>query len=163
MTTRHYLAQLLRYSSWANQTLFRAIPHEVLDVPIKSSFPTIRRTALHIWDAEWVWFERVNGRSPGDLDLEFYDGPFEEAVRLMSEQSSQWIAAIDSRSDDELSASIEYRNIKGEPFTRCFDEIVMHVCNHSTFHRGQIVTMLRENGVTDIPGTDMTLFFASQK
>jgi uncharacterized damage-inducible protein DinB len=159
MTIRHHLAQLLRYNSWANQSLLTAIPPEVLDVPMKSSFPTIRRTALHIWDAEWVWFERVNGRSPGDLDLEFFDGPFEEALRRMRKQNDEWIAAVESRTDDELSASIDYLNIKGEPFTRTFDEIVMHVCNHSTFHRGQIVTMLRENGVTEIPPTDMSVYF----
>lgn len=160
MTTRHYLAQLLRYNSWANDRLLDAIPHNVLDVSMQSSFPSIRKTVLHIWDAEWVWFERVNGRSPGLVDHEQFEGPFEDALRLLREQEDAWITLVESLTDNELTRSITYKNLtSGKEFTRTIDEIVMHVCNHSTFHRGQIVTMLRANGADTIPGTDMAIYF----
>lgn len=161
-TARDHFAQLLSYNSWANQRLFGAITAETLDVPQTSSFPTIRRTVLHICDAEWVWFERVNGRNPGDVDLELFDGPFDEALRRMKQQTDDWIAHVASLSDDELHEVIHYRMHSGVETSQRFDEILLHVCNHATFHRGQVVTMLRAAGVTTIPGTDLILYYRQQ-
>ncbi|HYM20092.1 MAG TPA: DinB family protein [Candidatus Kapabacteria bacterium] len=159
MTAREHLIELFRYNGWANDLLFSAIPHHVLDVETTSSFNSLRKTVYHQWSAEWIWHERVLGNSPSGFNPNEFAGTFEEALRLMLEQNAEWMTEVEDRTDEELVEPITYKNFAGKQFTRRFDEIVMHVCNHSTFHRGQVVTMLRANGVTTIPATDLSLYF----
>ncbi|MFK5047672.1 DinB family protein, partial [Klebsiella pneumoniae] len=60
--------------------------------------------------------------------------------------------------ENELKASFTYKNLKGMLFSNEVWKTVHHVMNHSTYHRGQIVTMLRQLGVTQIPQSDYIAF-----
>lgn len=74
------------------------------------------------------------------------------------QQNRQWQSFVQEASDDMLAASLPYKNIRGEHFVQPVSDIVMHLSNHGTYHRGQVVTLLRQLGVEKIPQTDYILF-----
>lgn len=62
--------------------------------------------------------------------------------------------------DNKIESTLHYRSQKGDPFAMPLDSLLIHCANHSTYHRGQLVTMLRQVGVAP-PNTDYTQFVRS--
>jgi uncharacterized damage-inducible protein DinB len=156
---KDYLLQLLDYNQWANERLFALINESIVDCETPSSFNTLRKTVYHIWGAEELWLKRVQGDSTPVWQSQHFDGSFPEALNEMGKINAAWKKLIDAKPDQELQAAINYKNVAGTAFSNRLDHIVAHVCNHSTFHRGQIVTMLRAIGVSDIQPTDLIAYF----
>ncbi len=157
MELKEHIKSIWLYNQWANEKLFNTIPVEVADIEINSSFNSIRKTVYHLWDAETVWLERLMDKTltawPPSAN---YTGTFEESFAKIKEQENTYIQFID---ESDLSHRISYKNLKGDEFSNSYFEILAHVANHSTFHRGQLVTMLRQAGVTQIPPTDLIAYY----
>lgn len=148
----------LAYNTWANTKIaevLRAVSDEIYFKENKSSFPSIAKTVLHIWGAQFIWLKRMQGESlttwPNDDNQNNKNGQLDGLI-----QSSQDIFSfIVSKDEVFLSSLYSYTNMKGEPFRDSVEDSLFHVVNHSTYHRGQIITMLREAGVTKVAGTDL--------
>jgi uncharacterized damage-inducible protein DinB len=130
----------------------------VIEKNMVSSFPTIKDTVFHIWGAEWIWYSRLHGTSPG-WPSDMMKEEFKKGIILFCEQSQKFIELIKNTNEKDLDKIIEYKNIEGKSFSNKFYEIIMHCMNHSTFHRGQIITMLREAGVTNLFSTDLITYY----
>jgi len=65
---------------------------------------------------------------------------------------------IHDLTDDRLDVRIGYENIKGEHWEYPLGHMLQHVVNHSTYHRGQVITMLRQLGANAV-STDFLLYF----
>ena len=140
---------LYEYNSWSNQRSLEAcaaLSNEQFTRNLGSSFPSGRDTLVHILGAEWVWLERWHGRSPAALPpgMEF---PDLASVRArwadVGRGLKDFVAGV---SDADLRCVIEYRNFKGNTFAYPLQEMMQHVVNHGTYHRGQIAGMLRQLG-----------------
>ena len=57
----------------------------------------------------------------------------------------------------DLNSPIHYRNTKGKEFSNSVDDILYHIINHSTYHRGQLMSELKSQGVMPI-STDFIFF-----
>ena len=73
-------------------------------------------------------------------------------LKEVAEEREQFLAAV-----EDLEAAIDYRDMAGNPFTQKLADILQHIVNHSTYHRGQLTTMIRQVGVTP-PRTDFLVF-----
>jgi uncharacterized damage-inducible protein DinB len=58
---------------------------------------------------------------------------------------------------DPASTNVEYQNFAGQKFSSLLSDIITHVVNHGTYHRGQIARIIRESGVQP-PSTDYIVF-----
>jgi uncharacterized damage-inducible protein DinB len=149
-----YITQYTAYNIWANEriaTLLKNIPVELLDVEVKSSFPSLRKTVHHIWDAELIWLSRLEGRKISwPPTAEFKDPAIDDLLKT----SREFHNFVESKGETYLHAGTSFHDSKGNPYTMNNTGIIMHVVNHSSFHRGQIVTILRELGQTELPSTD---------
>jgi uncharacterized damage-inducible protein DinB len=158
--------QYTKYNLWANDLLFNLVEHHLpqdkRDHEIISSFPSVPKTIFHIWDAEYIWLKRLNGESLTEWPSKSFNGNFSEAIASINELDNAFIKYVQNLSDQNLLATIEYKNIEGITFSNPVWESVMHCMNHSTYHRGQLVTMLRQHGVTNIPSTDFITFCRSK-
>ena len=83
----------------------------------------------------------------------------------MSEIAKQWqsksaeiIDYVAGKTEDELKQMLSYKNIAGQSFTSAIHDILQHVVNHGTYHRGQVITMLRQIGYTKLFPTDYIAF-----
>jgi len=158
---RSQLVMLTKYNLWANtkvsEFLLKLDP-ALLDKELISSFKTIRATLYHIWDAELIWFTRLNGTSLAAWPSESFDGPNEEAFDLFTSLSEKFVSFAESCTEEFLQNVIQYTSIEGKNYSNTVYEILTHVMNHSTFHRGQLITMLRNAGYTDLSSTDYITF-----
>lgn len=155
---------LFEYNHWANDRVFEAVSRltpEQYTKDTKSSHRCVRDTFVHVISAEWIYLQRVSGTSPkslwSPLDFPTVSKLKDRWIKLAREQ----MAFIRSLTDEELKKPISYINLAGEPFTYPLWQILQHVVNHSSYHRGQITTMLRQLGATP-EATDFLLFYDVQ-
>ncbi|HEY0810552.1 MAG TPA: DinB family protein, partial [Longimicrobiales bacterium] len=69
---------------------------------------------------------------------------------------------IDNLTDIDLDRIVSYRNFKGESHANPLWQLLRHLVNHSTYHRGQVTTMLRQVGHEPV-STDLVLFYRQEK
>lgn len=160
MTVEDY-RELYDFNSWANgRTLDSCAPltPEQFTRDLGSSFPSVRDTLAHIYGAEWVWLERWHERVPASLPSAA-DFPDLATLRARwSEHEHNLHAYIASLAPAELTRVIRYKNTRGTPFEGPIGPMLRHVANHSTYHRGQIVTLLRQLGAKPV-STDLIGFY----
>jgi len=157
---KELLLSFAKYNLWANErinSILRNHP-DVMDKELISSFKTIRLTIYHLWDAETIWYMRLAGESLTTWPSESFLGTEEDFFKAFNEQSQKLISLVESMQDEKFSESCHYTNTKGIEFKTKVSEIILHVMNHSTFHRGQIITMLRNCGISELPSTDYIAF-----
>ncbi|MCI0450107.1 MAG: DinB family protein [Chlorobi bacterium] len=158
---KELLLKYTNYNLWANTKLtgfLKNIKPELLDKELLSSFSTIRKTVYHIWDAEQIWYNRLSGTSLTDWPSESFNGSFDGFVELFTGQSQLFIDFVQSKSEAELTQDFEYKSMEGKPNKNPVCDTVLHCMNHSTFHRGQLITMLRNLGHTELSSTDFITF-----
>ena len=135
------------------------LDEEKLDKQIISSYPSLKETAYHIWGAEFLWLQRIQLTEQPVYIPYVFKGTFEEGCVDWREVSQVLIDFIDRQYDDKgLEHVFQYYNSEKKSFKNRVSEALQHVFNHSTYHRGQLVTMLRQTGVEKIPATDLTVF-----
>jgi uncharacterized damage-inducible protein DinB len=151
---------LFAYDEWANALVLDAaarLSDEEFTRGMGNSFPSVRDTLVHLLFAEWVWLRRWRGESPRlVLDpAEFADA---ESVRArLAEVARDRAELVAGLSDADLGRVVAYVNAKGEEWRYPLGRMMQHVANHSTYHRGQVVTMLRQLGAA-APSTDLLYY-----
>lgn len=152
--SRQEISRLYDYNAWANHRVLDAcgaLDRETFVREMVSSFPSVRDTLVHILGAEWIWLERWRGRSPGPAEAEgMFAGlayPDLEAVRRRWQAiESDQLNFIRALREAELGRVIEYINLEGHRFAYPLREMLVHLVNHGSYHRGQVVTLLRQMG-----------------
>lgn len=152
------ILQYAQYNVWANERVAGFINEEWVDIEMKSSFSTIRKTLYHLWDAQHIWLSRLNGLPVSGGPGKTFTGSFKEACSLLVLSSKELVAFIEKKEESFLLREISYENLQKATFTNKVYEMIMQTCNHATFHRGQLITMLREAGATELKSTDMITF-----
>lgn len=146
---RNDLKELYSYNRWANHRTLSAagkLDGETFLRPMGNSFSSIRDTLAHILGAEWVWLERWQGRSPKAL-LNPADFPSVEALRTRwSSLEEDYHQFLHSLAPELLRERLAYINRSGVGYAYPLWQQMVHVVNHSTYHRGQVTTMLRQIG-----------------
>ena len=158
---KEVLQQYAGFNRWANQLIFECLgklTEEQVNQEIISSFPSIYKTVQHLWLAEEAWWKRLKLVEQPDLESAKFTGPFNEMVKKWEKQSIEWADWVNNANEVQLTHVFAYQNTKREQFKQPVFEVLMHVFNHATYHRGQLVTMLRQLGVEKIPATDFIAY-----
>ncbi|GAA0557939.1 DinB family protein [Chitinophaga japonensis] len=164
------LASLTRdyavYNEWANQQLvdwLQAKPAHLADEAVPSSFAGIKQTLFHIWQVQSFWLGALQGREPEIAYGAVFMGSVEDVYADILQQSAAFTSYIRSLGDEELE-EICYVDIPfvGEVMRPVF-EIVQHTMNHSSYHRGQLITIGHQLGWHDAPMTDYMFYLLRVK
>ncbi|MEJ7611389.1 MAG: DinB family protein [Ferruginibacter sp.] len=153
--------QYAAYNLWANQRLTEVInnmPNENITKEIPSSFSSIYKTLLHLWDVENIWWQRLKLAEHQQWPGETFTGSVMELSNNLVAQSKQWKEWIDLATEAALQHEFIYRNSKKDQFKQPVYEMLIHLFNHQTYHRGQLITMMRQTGEENIPNTDLISF-----
>jgi len=149
------LQRHIRYSNWASRLLVEAIrtlPPGELERPTGISHHSILGTMTHLHFADWIWYTRVAepiDQPAATLDVLERDWPGLQ---------QRWQRFVDALSDGDLARTIPYRSIRGYDGVATVEQIVLHLVNHGTLHRGQVMGMIRQLGITP-PGTDLMHYY----
>lgn len=146
MNTADILLQF-EYNRWANARLLEsvaALSNEQFVKELGSSYSSIRDTLTHILAAEEVWLMRWKGISPKTmLDPAYFPDVRSIRAKWGELELDQW-NFVSKISDESLQDLVEYQNFKDEVWEYTLWQMMHHMVSHSTFHRGQVVAMLRQ-------------------
>jgi uncharacterized damage-inducible protein DinB len=159
------IKQLFDYTEWSNNLALEAaatLTDENLHRDVGISHHSIFGTLVHMAGAEWIWWERWNGRSPGkDEAWSLWStescgdlATLKEHWRVMIDGRTQFISNLD---EDRLNAELPFKLLSGDPSSMRLVNQMQHVVNHATMHRGQIVGMIRQLGF-EPPATDLLFY-----
>jgi uncharacterized damage-inducible protein DinB len=149
-----------RYNSWANGRAFEAVSQlspEAFVKDLESSFASVRDTLVHIIWAEWIWLQRWNGVSPHTVFQPIHFSSPDAVRARWSEVEAEQRTFVDAVTSERLLTVVRYVNLIGQTWEYPLWRQMYHVVNHSTYHRGQLTTMLRQLGARPLP-TDFLAF-----
>ena len=154
---KEILKQLAAYNLWANNVLLDAVkklPEDLCQKEITSSFNSLLKTVVHMWNSETVWWQRMKLQERIIEPKDNFNGTTSDAIDSLFQQNKQWMEWVNNAQEYHLEHVFQYQNFKGEQFKQPLFQMLLHVFNHGTYHRGQIVTILRQLGIEKIPQTD---------
>ena len=153
---------LLDYDRWATEaqmTVVAGLSTEQYEKDLGASHGGIRGTLVHIYGAQRIWLSRWKGKSPTGLISVSEVPTLDELRRLWPELRAQIQQFVTPLSEDALNARLPYMDIRGMPQHQPLSHQISHVMNHSTYHRGQITTMLRQFGVRPPVSIDLISYY----
>jgi uncharacterized damage-inducible protein DinB len=159
------MRDLFAFNAWANRRIVgavEALTTEQFTKPMGSSFSSVRDTLVHIWAVEWIWLERLQGRSP----TSFPDA--KEYVDLVSMRQpwtdieNNWLEYVSRLDERELEEEVDYQTMSFGASRNPRWQMMQHVVNHGTYHRGQVTTIVRQLGAKGV-GTDLISFYRERK
>lgn len=135
------------------------LDQEKLDESLTSSFSSIRETVYHLWSAEFIWLQRLElAEHPVWIEAGF-EGTFEDACADWQKVSEVLLQFVRRQYDDRaFEHTLQYYDKNKKSHKTPVYMVLQQIFNHSTYHRGQLVTLLRQLGVKRIPNTDFISF-----
>jgi len=159
------LRTLVDYHYWARDRALdaaAALASEQFTRDVGNSFRSIRDTLAHLYAAEWAWCSRWNGQSPTAL-VPADTFPDVSTLRSRwSELEADVRAVLERMGAQGLDAVIEYKMINGDARASVFWQMVQHVVNHASYHRGQVTTMMRQLGAQPPQSMDLITFYRTR-
>ena len=159
---RQDLQTLIDYHYWARDRLLKAVETltpEQYNKDLGNSFKSIRDTLTHIYAAEWAWHSRWQGVSPTALLPTDTFADLAALRRAWTELEQKMRAFVDGLEEQDVARVIEYKLLSGDAGASPTWQMVQHVVNHASYHRGQITTMLRQLGVKPAKSVDMIAYY----
>jgi uncharacterized damage-inducible protein DinB len=136
-----YFLKLYQYNAWSNKRVLGCLERQkVADEKILSIMG-------HIVAAQFLWLHRIKGLPPAQVKL-WGEYTLPQLISMAEEASKLWLAFIDETED--FNRDLEYINYVGEPYITNVEMIMIHLVNHSSYHRAQIALLLRQKGFEPI-------------
>ena len=157
----HTLIALLDYNYWARDRMFDALDAltpEQFNRDLGSSFKSIRETVVHVYAAEVIWHSRWTGQAAALKTSEAFPDPG-SVRREWTEHEGKMQAFLKNLGDSGALRVFSYKTLGGDPVSSPFWQMLQHVVNHGSYHRGQVTTMLRQVGAAPPKSMDMIAFY----
>lgn len=154
---KELLLSYAQFNAWANGLLLDVIATlttEQQEQAIVSSFPTVRSMVLHLLDANSIWWQRIQLQEKILRPSQNFEGDFTAVYAALRKVDGQWVEYVQKANDHLFTHEFQYFDLKKQPQKSMVQDVLVHLFNHGTYHRGQLVMMLRQLGVEKIPSTD---------
>lgn len=138
---KKYFLKLYQYNAWANKRVTDAlIGQQVKDEKILTLMG-------HIVAAQFLWLHRIKGWPAPEVKL-WGDYQLDELVAMADKAARQWLEFVEST--DDFNREMTYKNYTGDPYTNNVEMVMIHLVNHSSYHRAQIAMLLRQKGLEPV-------------
>ena len=115
-----------------------------------------RKWLCHVLAAEQMWITRLRGEDSSAVPV-WTDRSLDECAELLAQNASAYQQFLHGLSEADFEQAVSYKNTKGVSFSTSIRDILTHVANHGTYHRGHIATLMRAAGQEPI-NTDFITF-----
>ncbi len=159
------LQTLVDYHYWARDRLLDALDPltpEQWRRDLKSSFKSVHETAAHIYGAEWAWYQRWQGHSPTELFAAENVPDVATLRRAWTEQEARVRVFLAGLGERGITKVFEYKMLNGTAASTPFWQMLQHVVNHASYHRGQVTTMLRQLGAAPAKSMDLIAYYRTR-
>lgn len=177
MTLLNHLRLMAQYNQWMNQSLYAAaakLSEAKLQEDKQAFFSSIFGTLNHVLVADIIWLKRFAKHpanhpslelvrlfeSPKALNQIFYDS-FEQLQQQRLKLDEIIINWCDELTESDISYPLPYNRMNGEPNIKILDSLMVHFFNHQTHHRGQLTTLLSQEGI-DVGVTDLLMLIPNE-
>lgn len=154
--------ELLDYHVWARERSLAAVAALTAEQYVRelgNSFGSVRDTVAHLYGADEVWLSRWRGGDPRGLPpaTRFGDlASLRAAWALLDPELRAFVVGLDAAG---LARPLTYRAFNGQTATLTYEQMLRHVVNHGSYHRGQVTTLLRQLGAPPPQGMDLVAFY----
>jgi uncharacterized damage-inducible protein DinB len=160
---QEHFQMFARYNRWANQQLYRAagqLTVEALAQDRGAYFKSVLGTLNHLLVADRVWMGRLDGVNQGVLRLdEILHGELGELREARQQEDQRIIARVFGLEEEQLAASLSYQTSSGAPQTQPLHQVLSHLFNHQTHHRGQAHDLICQLlGPAKTPPLDLLIY-----
>jgi uncharacterized damage-inducible protein DinB len=156
------LQTLVDYHYWARDRLIPAVEvltNEESRRPLGNSFASVFDTVVHLYGADWIWRSRWEGESPMALPSpDLYDD-LAKVCAVWRDEERRIRAIVARLGPDGIARPIEYTGWDGRRQAQPFWQMLQHLVNHGSYHRGQVTTMLRQLKAAPPTSTDLIAFY----
>ena len=147
---KKYFKRLFKYNDWANQRIYICIEeNHITDEKIISHLS-------HMISVEHIWLLRIRGLPTSPFPV-WKNYSISELDTMIMESKDNWEKYLEEHKMDTFEEMIFYTDSEGKKWENTINQIITHVINHSTHHRGEIVRLLRERGI-EVPQTDYLFY-----
>lgn len=160
------LINLVDYNYWARDQLLEAVSAltpEQFTRDLGNSFSSVRDTIAHICDAESIWLSRWRGEQPLGFRSADRIPDVAAARREWAELESMMRDVLEKLGPEGVQRTFEYKDMRGTKQSDPFWQMLQHVVNHGSYHRGQGTTMLRQLGAQPAKSMDMILYYREKQ
>jgi len=154
------IKDLYAFDRWASKRVLDAVAaldDEAREGDVISSFPSIRKTLLHMLAADWIWLRRWKGEAPTAMPEGWPEMRFDALRIAWAELEAERTEFVGGLTAEDLDRPLTYRDMKGDTYTQPQWQLLRHVVNHGSYHRGQVATLLRQVGAKPT-SIDMALY-----
>lgn len=138
---KKYFLKLYQYNAWSNERVLGCLTRQhIRDEKIMTLMG-------HIVAAQFLWLHRIKGLPAPDVKL-WGEYTLNQLVMLADDAGKKWIEFVEST--DNFDRELTYKNYVKEPYTNNVETIMIHLVNHSSYHRAQIAMLLRQKGFEPI-------------
>lgn len=138
---KRYFLKLYEYNQWANKRVFDALlAQNVNDEKILTLMS-------HVVSALNIWLCRIKGESPAAFPL-WKKYELHELIQMSEEITKKWVDFVEAT--ESFDRVLVYTNYVGDPYENNVEQIMIHLVNHSSYHRGQVALLLRQKGMEPI-------------
>jgi uncharacterized damage-inducible protein DinB len=158
----HELRTLVDYHYWARDRVLDAaerLTPEQFTRDLGNSFRSIRDTLVHLYGADGIWYSRWDGESPKSLADPAGFPDVASLRHAWTEQEGKIRAVLERLGEQGVGQPIAYRMITGEPQAQPFWQMLQHLVNHGSYHRGQVTTMMRQLDQPPPKSMDLITFY----
>jgi uncharacterized damage-inducible protein DinB len=144
-----YLLKLYQYNAWANRRVIGCLERQaVTDEKIVSIF-------AHCVAANFIWYNRFMGLPKSDYKLWGGGYAIADLKKMVEDANELWMSFIDS--NNSFDRVLKYHNYVGDYYENNIQDIMIHLVNHGSYHRGQVAVLLRERGYEPV-NTDLITY-----
>lgn len=159
---KRYFLELTDYIIWANDNIIEWL-HQISEAQweqvITSSFSTIKQTAVHMVSAEKIWLDYWT-KTPDPVFLSTkFTGTKNDLIAIWQQSSTALKTFIEAFPEENYGQPVNFKWPRGGESHFEFWQTFSHFINHATYHRGQLVTMLRQAGFTQMSSTDLATYY----
>lgn len=158
------LKTLYAFNAWARKRILDAVAQvdeAAYRKDLGNSFGSVHGTVVHILGAEELWLKRWRGESPPALVSPETFASFAAVRRGWDTLEAELQRFLGGLTEETVLRAIQYRDTRGNAYTTPLWQTMQHVVNHSSYHRGQVTTLLRQLGAKPV-ATDLITYYRQQ-
>lgn len=138
---KKYFLKLYQYNAWASDRVLKCLNSQgVKDEKILTLMG-------HIVAAQFLWLHRIKGLPAPKVKL-WGSYTLAQLLDMAADAGKQWIEYVETT--DDFDRELTYRNYVNDPYTNNVETIMIHLVNHSSYHRAQIAMLLRQKGMEPV-------------
>ena len=134
---KQFFLKWYSYNAWANRTIITCLERQSVNDE------KILTILGHLVSANFIWLNRIKGLPKSEFKL-WGDYSLSQLKQMVEDADAQWMDFI--KNNDDFNRLLKYNNYVGDYFESNVEQIMIHLVNHGSYHRGQVAMLLRQKG-----------------